>query len=129
MTLLADLVATSRQVTATSARSVKTRLIADRLRSMEPLELEIAVSYLSGEIRQGRIGIGPSSLSQCLAEAASEPELQIGEVDRLLADLEAMRGSGSGARRSTALRELFGRATAEEQQFLFRLMVGELRQG
>jgi DNA ligase-1 len=130
MTLLSDLVATSRQVAATSARSAKTRLIADCLRSMEPLELEIAVSYLSGEMRQGRIGIGPSALSKCLAHAAAaEAGLQIVEVDRLLTGLQAIRGSGSGARRSTALRELFGRATAEEQQFLFRLMVGELRQG
>ncbi len=129
MTLLADLVATSRQVAATSARSVKTRLIADCLRSLDPGEFEIAVLYLSGEIRQGRIGIGSSALSKCVADAAAEPELQVGEVDRLLTDLEAMRGSGSSARRSMALREIFGRATAEEQQFLFRLMVGELRQG
>ena len=27
-----------------------------------PQELEIAVLFLSGEIRQGRIGIGPSAL-------------------------------------------------------------------
>ncbi len=129
MTLLANLVETSRQVAATSARSAKRRLIADCLRSVQPREIEIAVLYLSGEIRQGRIGIGPSALSKGLAHAASKPSLQILEVDRLLDELEAIRGSGSGARRSAALRALFEQATVDEQQFLFRLLVGELRQG
>ncbi len=129
MTLLARLVETSREVAATSARSAKTRLIADCLRSMEAREIETAVLYLSGEIRQGRIGIGPAALGRCVAEAAAEPGLQVLEVDRLLGELEGIRGSGSGTRRAAALRELFGHATAEEQQFLFRLLVGELRQG
>jgi DNA ligase-1 len=62
MTLLATVVATSAQVTQTSARSAKTRLLADCLRALDLQELEIAVLYLSGEIRQGRIGIGPSVL-------------------------------------------------------------------
>jgi DNA ligase-1 len=129
MTLLATVVATSRQVSATSARSAKIRLIADCLRGMDAGELEIAVLYLSGEIRQGRIGIGPSTLRECIAGAASEPSLEITEVDRLLDELAAIRGSGSGARRATALGALFGRATRDEQEFLLRLLVGELRQG
>ena len=57
------------------------------------------------------------------------PSLQISEVDRLFEELAAIRGSGSSARRATALRTLFGRATREEQEFLLRLLVGELRQG
>jgi DNA ligase-1 len=129
MTLLATVVATSRQVSATSARSAKIRLIADCLRGMDAGELEIAVLYLSGEIRQGRIGIGPSTLRECIAGAASEPSLEITEVDRLLDELAAIRGSGSGAKRAAALGALFGRATRDEQEFLLRLLVGELRQG
>jgi DNA ligase-1 len=129
MTLLANVVATSRQVAATAARSIKTRLLADCLRGMSAEELEITVLYLSGEIRQGRIGIGPSALSACAADAALVPSLQVIEVDRLLEELATIRGSGSSARRAAALRTLFGRATAEEQEFLLRLLVGELRQG
>ncbi len=129
MTLLATLVATSSQVAATSARSAKTRLLADCLRGMNADELEIAVLYLSGEIRQGRIGIGPSALRDCVAGAAAEPSLELLEVDRMLDELAATRGSGSGAKRATALRMLFGRATGAEQEFLLRLLVGELRQG
>ncbi len=77
MTLFASVVATSRQVAETSARSVKTRLLADCLRTMNAEELEIAVLYLSGEIRQGRIGIGPSALRACAAIAASTPSLHL----------------------------------------------------
>jgi len=129
MTLLANVVATSRQVAATSARSAKIRLLAACLRSMNAEELEIAVLYLSGEIRQGRIGIGPSALRACTAQAAMAPSLQVIEVDRLLEELATIRGSGSSARRAAVLRTLFGRATSEEQEFLLRLLVGELRQG
>jgi DNA ligase-1 len=129
MTLLATVVEASRQVAATSARSVKSRLIADCLRAMSPAELELAVLYLSGEIRQSRIGIGPSALRACITEVAAQPSLEITEVDRLLADLATVHGSGSGARRAADLRALFGRATRDEQQFLMRLLVGELRQG
>jgi DNA ligase 1 len=129
MTLLATVVAASRQVAAASARSAKTRLLADCLRAMGPDELEIAVLYLSGEIRQGRIGIGPSILRDSAAGAASDPALELLEVDRLLTELAAIRGGGSAAKRAAALRALFARATRDEQEFLLRLLVGELRQG
>src|SRR5688572_25028300 len=129
MTLLATVAETSRQVATTSARSAKTRLIADCLRTLNAEEVELAVLYLSGEIRQGRIGIGPSALSACISAVAAEPSLELLEVDRLLGELAAIRGTGSGARRADALRALFRRATSREQQFLLRLLVGELRQG
>ena len=40
-----------------------------------------------------------------------------------------MRGAGAGALRAEALRALFALATEPEQDFLVRLLVGELRQG
>jgi DNA ligase-1 len=129
MTLLATLVATSRQVSATAARSAKIKLLADCLRGMDTAEIEIAVLYLSGEIRQGRIGIGPSTLRGSITAAAEDPGLEITEVDRRLDELAALRGSGSGAKRTAALRALLDRATRDEQEFLLRLLVGELRQG
>jgi DNA ligase 1 len=129
MTLLATVVAASRQVAATSARSAKIRLLADCLRALDVAELEIGTLYLSGEIRQGRIGIGASTLRGCLGGAAADPGLELTDVDRRLDELATMRGSGSAARRTGALRDLFGRATRDEQEFLLRLLVGELRQG
>jgi DNA ligase-1 len=129
MTQFVEVVAASRQVAGTASRSAKVQALARCLRTMDVEELEIAVLYLSGEIRQGRIGIGPSALRACATHAAAHPSLEIEEVDRLLAELAAIRGGGSGARRVIALQALFGRATREEQEFLVRLLVGELRQG
>ncbi|HEY8537799.1 MAG TPA: ATP-dependent DNA ligase [Steroidobacteraceae bacterium] len=129
MTQLVTLVETSKQVAATSARSVKIKALAAYLRQLEPAELEIGVLYLSGETRQGRIGIGYSTLSASVASAAASPSLHLREVDRYLEELASMRGAGSTARRAGLLREMFGRATAEEQDFLLRLLTGELRQG
>jgi DNA ligase-1 len=104
-------------------------MLADCLRVLDAEELEIAVLFLSGEIRQGRIGIGPSALRSCLGNAAAQATLQIAEADRMLEELAGIRGAGSTARRGALLQTLFGRATRDEQEFLLRLLVGELRQG
>ena len=128
-TLLATVVSTSAQVAQTSARSAKTRLLAECLRAVDLDELEIAVLYLAGVIRQGRIGIGPSVLRACVQVPAAAPTLSLMEVDRVFDELMAISGSGSGAQRATTLRNLFARATQDEQQFLLRLLAGDLRQG
>jgi DNA ligase-1 len=130
VTLLANLVEASRSVSATAARLGKVRELAGFLRSLPGEEIEPAVLYLSGETRQGRIGIGASMLKAAAGTAAaSAATLSITELDQCLAALAALRGAGSAQRRATALRELFSRSTAAEQQFLGRLLLGELRQG
>jgi DNA ligase-1 len=130
MTLLTNLVATSRRVGAASARGTKMRELAAFLKGLPEDEIETAVHYLSGEISQGRIGIAYAALRQAAAnEAAQEESLSIAEVDRSLAGIADIRGAGSAARRAQALRSLFSRATPAEQEFLLRLVVGELRQG
>jgi len=130
MTLLATLVETSQRVGATASRLAKMRELAGLLRALQPDEIETAVHYLSGEIRQGRIGIGYATLrSAAGSEPAITASLSIAEVDRLLTDIQGMRGSGSTANRATALANLFSRATQAEQRFLLHLLAGELRQG
>ncbi len=130
MTLFAELVATSQRVGATRARLAKVRELAAFLAALAPAEIEIAAHYLSGELPQGRIGVGYASLqSAAQAGAAAAQTLSLPEVDRHVAELAATVGAGSAARRSQALRELFTRASPDEQQFLFRLLLGELRQG
>jgi DNA ligase 1 len=130
VTRLADLVDTSRRVGANSSRRVKVRELAAFLRALAADEIEVATHYLSGEIPQGRIGIGYAAL-QSAATAAAAPlaGLSILELHGRLAAIAAMRGSGSAERRAQALRELFTWATAAEQQFLLHLLAGELRQG
>ena len=142
MTLLLDLVSTSQRVGATSARLAKNRELAAFLRALQPEEIETAVHYLSGELPQGRIGIGYSVLKTAAANSPASAEspsttvsptttesLSITELDHTLTELAGIRGSGSAARRAQVLRDLFSRATTAERDFLLRLMVGELRQG
>ena len=112
MTLLADLVGTSQLVGAASARRTKVRELASFLAALPPDEIDIAVHYLSGEITQGRIGIAYKALQAAAAtEVVNEALLSIAEVDRSLANIAGIRGTGSAARRAQALHALFSRAT------------------
>ena len=130
MSLFATLADTSQRVGATAARSAKIRELAALLGQLQPQEIGIAVHYLSGEMMQGRIGVGPAAVSRAAAVAAAEVStLSIVDVDRRLTALAAISGTGSAARRAEALRQLFALATGAEQSFLLQLLVGELRQG
>lgn len=126
--LLADIVSTSRSVASTSSRLAKVAAIAGCLHRATPDEVAVVVSYLSGELRQRRTGIGWAALRE-LPPAVGNPSLEVAEVDRVFAGVEAAGGKGSVAVRRAGLAGLLGRATASEQQFLVRLVGGELRQG
>lgn len=125
----ATLVETSVTVAATSARTAKRDALADLLRHLEPREIPPAVGMLTGEIRQGRIGVGWATVRSLDRTAALSPTLDVLEVDRLLSDVAAAVGPGSVARRRELLDSAFARATDPEQQHLARLLTGELRQG
>jgi DNA ligase-1 len=127
---LADLVATSRRVTETRSRREKTAALADLLRRLGPEEIDVAVAFLSGQLRQGRIGLGGAAVRSARpGSAALEPALTLLAVDEELARIAATTGAGSVAARSRLLSALLARATAGEQDFLVRLIYGELRQG
>jgi DNA ligase-1 len=92
--------------------------------------LEAGVAFLSGELLRGRIGLGPSTVyGQPLPPARSLAELEVVEVERALDAIQAVRGAGSGAERLRLWATLLARASEPEQQFLRRLVIGELRQG
>jgi DNA ligase-1 len=129
MTLLADVVSASRGVAETSARSRKIAILADLLRELEPDEIAVATGFLSGVPRQGRVGIGYSTISAVDTSHAAEPSLTIADLDGTIAELQAATGPGSAARRSEQLRDLLSRATDDEAAFIRRLFTGELRQG
>ena len=127
---LYDIVTTSRSVRETRARSDKIRHLAACLRRLEPDEIETAVALLSGEPRQGRIGLGPATLHAAMPpDAAPAPELTLAEVDTTLGRIAQTSGAGSAAGRARLVGELFARATRDEQDFLLRALLGELRQG
>ena len=129
MTLLAEVVRASAAVAATASRLEKTRLIAQCLRAVDPGEVAIALPYLSGDIRQGRLTIGSASLRSAMGSPASTPALSLAEVDAAFEALKRIKGKGAASARQAQLESLFKNATAEEQDFLLRLIVGELRQG
>src|SRR5262245_33788876 len=129
MTLLADLVAASQEVADTSARSRKVAILAELLGRLEPAEVPIAVGFLSGGPRQGRVGVGHATVYGVECEPAGEATLTIEELDRAVAGIEAARGPGSAGRRKAILTDLLGRATEREGSFVKRLLTGELRQG
>ena len=130
MALLAELAATSRDVAATSSRLAKTRALSDFLRKLAPDEIPIAIAFLSGEPRQGKLGIAYAALRDAAwSTPPASPSLTLQHVDEAFAGFAAMRGKGSAALRASRLSALFEHATAEERDFLARLIVGELRQG
>ncbi len=127
--LLAEVVETSRRITATSKKLEKIDLLAGLLKRLSPEEVEVAVAFLSGTTRQGRIGIGYSTLRSAITPPAEIPAIELLEVDRTLDEVSTVSGSGSESRKRALLNGLFSRATKDEQQFLSGLLVGELRQG
>ena len=127
---LHELVAASAAVAEASGRLVKVDRLATLLRHVTPQEVEVAIAFLSGEVRQGRIGVGPSAIREARpAAAADTPTLQLLEVDEVFDRIAATTGRGSSVDRVRLLRELLIRATSDEQDFLMRLLFGELRQG
>ena len=127
--LLSELVDVSRRVAGTSKRLEKISVLGDLLRRLRPDEFETAVAFLAGRTRQGRIGIGYSSLREAAGSPATEPALTIADVDRTLTAIETTQGRGSTRARHEQLRSMFARATEPEQTFLVGLLMGELRQG
>jgi DNA ligase 1 len=129
MTLLADVVAASQDVSATSSRSRKVAILAELLQRLEPDELAPAVGFLTGVPRQGRVGVGYRTVYAIEPTPAAEPSLTIEELDRAITEVQVQTGAGSGAARGEILAELLGRATEPEAAFVKRLFTGELRQG
>lgn len=128
MTLLGDLVTTSAAVASTPKRSEKSAAIAALLARLDPCDVEIAVGFLTGVLRQGAIGVGWVTSSH-LHGHASTPTVTSRELDATFDQLLTTIGTGSRATRSTLIDDLAARLTAPEADFTRRLLMGELRQG
>ncbi len=127
---LFDIVQTSELLAATASRSRKIGALVDWLLRLAADERALGVRYLAGQLPQGRIGLGPALLREMAAVPAADTSgLTLHDIDRTLDEFAGMSGSGSAARRRQHLAELYVRATADEQRFLTRLLLGELRQG
>lgn len=128
MELLADLVAVSARVAATSSRREKVELLADYLDTLDGDALPVAVAYLIGETPQGSLGVGWATIGDVPVPAPS-PSLTLAEVTNAFDALVEASGSGSSSARSDQVRRLLAAATEAEQEYLVGLIIGEVRHG
>jgi DNA ligase-1 len=130
MTLLFSIARTSTEVAARPSRNEKRELLASALRSLEPGERHIGISYLAGQLPQGKIGLGWAALGDMPRAAdVATGSLTLREVDDTFEAIARVSGTGSSARKRVLLEKLFARTTSIEREFLFALLSGNLRQG
>lgn len=126
---LDEIAQASADVAATRSRKQKTARLAELIREMDPDEVSIGVSYLSGRLPQGRLGVGFAAIRDVDVPSATTPTLSLMNVHESLDRLEATRGAGSRAVRTEILTDLMAAATEPERDLLFGLLGGGLRQG
>lgn len=124
-----ELVDVSQQVGGTRSRREKTARLSAYLKTLPPNLVAVAASYLAGEVPQGKVGVGYALLQKLHVTPAEAATLLLSDIDAFLSRLKNEAGAGSGGRRHEQLAAVLGRATAAEQTFLVRLLIGELRQG
>lgn len=127
---LQELVQVSADVAGTSSRLNKIAKLAELFTRIPPDDMPIAIGFLTGWPRQGRLGVGWATVAAARErEPAPVPTLDLRDVDKVFARLLSVRGKNSGSERMRLLSDVFARATVEEQHFLAALLVGEVRQG
>lgn len=125
-----ELVDASRDMARVRSRTAKIDRFAELLRRLALNEIEAAIGLLSGELRQGRIGLGEALLRRlATAPAAVQASASVLEVDAVLDRFARTQGRGSVGERDRLLGALFGSLSIEEREFLVRACAGGLRQG
>ena len=147
--LLADVVAATEAVAATSSRTAKAEALAGLLKQAGAAEAAVVARLVAGDPRQGRVGVGWATVAQMASEpgaersvppdaeqdpamteqAGPEPGLTVADLDSLLDAVAAASGAGAAGRRTVLIDGFLARAAPAEAGFLRRLLVGELRQG
>ncbi|MEM9195381.1 MAG: ATP-dependent DNA ligase, partial [Myxococcota bacterium] len=123
------LVTTSADLRGVRARNKKRTLLATLLADTPPSLVPVVVAYLSGDLPQGKIGLGWAAVRDAQTRGAPTPTLTVEEVDRSLEEIGRCEGAGSQKEKHERFTELLARATEAEQSFLGQLVIGELRQG
>ena len=99
VTLFADVAAASAAASATRSRKAKVSAFAALLGALEPDEVEPVVAWLSGETRQGRLGVGWATVAGLLDAVVHDgpASLTVGDVEADFATLATTRcGSTPG---------------------------------
>jgi DNA ligase-1 len=118
------------RVRATPRKGEKVALLAETLREARGREVELVATWLTGELPQGRIGVGWRTLQAAMPSGPPAGEaLTLARLDEALSAIAADSGPGSGERRGRALRALLERTDDAGRRLLVELLTGELRQG
>ena len=125
-----ELVDASREIARLRSRTAKIERLAELFKRLAPSEIEAAVGWLSGELRQGRVGLGGALLHRLSrAPAVAEASVSLLDVDAAIDRFAAAQGRGSVAERERILGALFASLTLDEREFFVRASSGGLRQG
>ena len=156
--LLAEVVAATEAVAATSSRTAKAEALAGLIQRAGAAEAAVVARLVAGDPRQGRVGVGWATVAQMTSEPGAEqpvppnaeqdpamtepagpeprraeagpgPRLTVADLDSLLDAVAAASGAGAAGRRAGLIEGFLARAGPAEAGFLRRLLVGELRQG
>jgi DNA ligase-1 len=131
---LDSVVAQVARVRATSKKTEKVALLAELLEQARGEDAELVALFLTGSLRQGRIGLGWRGIENAL-ESIQASSQRIGEpltlagLDRAFETVSGIAGAGSNERRQAVLQDVFARAAPDERRFLSELLLGEVRQG
>jgi DNA ligase-1 len=128
--LLGELAATSERLASTTRRNEKISILTELVARVPDGEHDVVIRWLSGAVRQKKLGVGWAMLRETSALArAPASTLTVPEVDRALTEIAETTGRGANERRLRQLSVVFTKATDVEGRFLAKLIVGELRQG
>jgi hypothetical protein len=116
------------ELSETRSRSVKVAILADLLGRLDASEVAVAVGFLASVPGGAGLGVGYSRIYGIDCPGAREACLTVGDLDCVIAEVQAMTGSGSTTRREQILGEVLGRATSHEADCVGRLFTEGLRQ-
>ena len=131
---LAEVAALSAGLAAERKRTVKVERLAELLARSGALA-PILTAWLSGELPQGKLGLGWASIQKVLGPEAGQVRregaspLTVEEVDEAFTAIAGDSGAGSAGRKLGRFAALIERADANERRLLLGLVSGELRQG
>ncbi|MDH5371955.1 MAG: ATP-dependent DNA ligase [Acidimicrobiia bacterium] len=127
--LFEKVVAASDRVSSTRKRSEKVAVLAGLFDNMDESDVPTIVAILSGEPRQGKIGIGYQTIAGLELPPAAQATVTVSDIDRALDQIARTTGEGSQGHRLEILSGILIECTADEQSFIKRLLVGGVRQG
>ena len=95
--LLNEVVEASADVAAVSGRKAKIARLAELLTGAGWEDVPLVAGFLTGELRQGKVGVGFAAIRDLDAPPASEPSLTVADVEAMADDLTAEADSGAVA--------------------------------